>query len=226
MEKVINADGLDVYLFVWDFVDSNAYVLEDEGTALVIDPVDTEEFWGFIERQKIRTADVVLTHEHFDHISGLNKLREKMGCKVYAHRKCSENIGIITRNLSSAAGVLVQVSEKLQGKDLFGEPFICAPADVIFDENHVFFWKGHKVEMTHTPGHSAGSICVVLEEEILFSGDTLLEEPTITRLPGGNKRIFCENTMPWLKEKLTMMKWILPGHGMLIKNIFDNTYIK
>lgn len=228
MEKVIKTDGLNVHLFVWDFIDSNAYVLEDEGYALFIDPVDTEEFWEFIESEGIHTANVILTHEHFDHISGLNKLREEVSCTVYAHRKCSENIGIIAGNLSGAAGVFVQISEKLQGKDIFGDPFVCEPADIIFDENYVFFWKKHKVELVYTPGHSAGSICMILDGEKLFSGDTLLAIPTVTKLPGGDKRIFYENTMPWLKEKLTMMKWVLPGHGMPTrnKNIFDKTLLK
>ena len=37
---------------------------------------------------------VFLTHEHFDHINGLNKLRDKIPCTVYAHAVCSRNIGL------------------------------------------------------------------------------------------------------------------------------------
>lgn len=219
MVKEIKTDGLEVHLFVWDFIDSNAYVLDEKESALIIDPTDTEEFWEFIRRQGVRAADVILTHEHFDHISGLNKLREKVDCTVYAHRKCSENIGIITRNLSGAAGALTQISDKLQGKDIVVEPFVCVPADIVFDENFLFFWKGHKVELTYTPGHSAGSICIILEDKILFSGDTLLAEPTITKLPGGDKKAFREKSLPWLKEKLEAVKWVLPGHGERVRTI-------
>lgn len=217
--KTIEIDGLNVHLFVWNYIDANAYVMEENGFSLIIDPIDAKEFWEFLDERSIHTADVILTHEHFDHISGLNKLRQKINCTVYAHKKCSENIGIATRNLSSAANVLGQVSEKVQGKDILLEPFVCVPADVVFDETYVFCWKGHKVELVHTPGHSAGSICVVLDGEKLFSGDTLLADPTITKLPGGDKKALKEITMPWLEKKLAMVKWVLPGHGDVWENM-------
>lgn len=214
----LELDGRKVHLFVWDYIDSNTYIMTEERSALVVDPVDVKEFWDFINERSINRADVVLTHEHFDHISGLNELRQKIACTVYAHKKCSENIGIATRNLSSAANVLEQVSEKVQRKEIPFSSFVCTPADVVFDETYRFYWNGYEVELAHTPGHSAGSICMILDGEKLFSGDTLLAVPTITRLPGGNKRIFQEVTLPWLQEKMAVVKWILPGHGDIWEN--------
>ena len=211
--RVIEADGIFIYSFVWIYIDSNAYIVLEGDSALVVDPVDTEEFWQFVEEKRIQTMDVILTHEHFDHISGLNKLRKIGACTVYAQRSCSENIGIQTRNLSSAANVLAQINESVQKKGISVEAFVCEPAEVVFDKAYTFFWKGHKVELVSTPGHSAGSICVVLDEKWLFSGDTLLDVPTITRLPGGDKRILQEITLPWIEKKMRSVKWILPGHG-------------
>lgn len=215
----LEMDGLTIHLFIWDYIDSNAYVMTEETSALIIDPVDTEEFWEFIGRRGISAADVVLTHEHFDHISGLNKLRQQIDCTVYAHKNCSKNIGVATKNLSSAAYILGQVSERIHEKGILPTAFVCDSADVVFYETFVFYWKGHKAELFYTPGHSAGSICMVLDGEKLFSGDTLLAVPTITKLPGGDKHIFWENTMPWLREKLTMMKWVLPGHGRMWEEV-------
>lgn len=209
----IELDGQKVHLFIWDYIDSNTYVMIEGKSALVVDPVDIKEFWYFINIRGINRADVVLTHEHFDHINGLNELRQKVECTVYAHVKCSENIGITTRNLSSAANVLEQVSEKVQKRERPFIAFVCTPADVVFDEAYKFYWNGHKVELVYTPGHSAGSVCMVLDENKLFTGDTLLAVPAITRLPGGNKRIFQEVTLPWLQKRMDTIKWFLPGHG-------------
>ncbi len=72
--KMIEIGGSSVYQFVWDYIDSNAYVVVKGQEALVIDPVDTKEFWAFLKDRAIQRATVVLTHGHFDHITGLNSL--------------------------------------------------------------------------------------------------------------------------------------------------------
>jgi glyoxylase-like metal-dependent hydrolase (beta-lactamase superfamily II) len=67
----------------------------------------------------------------------------------------------------------------------------------------------------HTPGHTAGSTCFLLEgKPVLFSGDTLFPGgPGNTSLPGGNFEQIIESidrrlfTLP--KDLL-----VLPGHGL------------
>ncbi len=212
--KKFEIEGLMIYQSEWDFIDSNAYIITDKNSSVIIDPIDTKEFWQFLGRARIENVMVILTHEHFDHICGLNELREKLPCKVYAQKHCSKNIGITTRNLSSSAGAFAQLNEKVMHSGVSVKPFACEPADIVFDNRLDFLWAGHKISIIATPGHSKGSVCVVVDNKIAFTGDSLLEKPVITRLPGGNKKVYKETTRPQLLEISEKVEVIFPGHGI------------
>ena len=66
---------------------TNCYFLyqENEKKIIVIDPADRGEYLynSFCDRG-YEIAAILLTHGHFDHILGCNKLRELSGAKVYA----------------------------------------------------------------------------------------------------------------------------------------------
>ena len=67
--------------------------------------------------------------------------------------------------------------------------------------------------LKETPGHSKGSICIFLDEKVMFSGDTLVTGfNTIVRLPGGSKKDFYSITIPYLKQ-LDEDIVVYPGHG-------------
>lgn len=212
MERM-EVKGSSVYRLAWDYIESNAYVMINGTDALIIDPVDTEEFWNFLKDSGIRRATVVLTHEHFDHIGGLNRLRCEAECTVYAHSECSRLIGSASKNLSSTANVVAEFNDQVGRSGIVVEPFACAPADHTFDHESKFLWQGHEIRLLATPGHSSGSICAVLDERLLFSGDTLLGVPTITRLPGGSKKAFRETTLPKLEKMRKQIEMVFPGHG-------------
>lgn len=211
--KVLEIDGSSVYQFVWNYIDSNAYVVVKGQDALVIDPVDTKEFWTLLKDKAIQRVTVVLTHGHFDHITGLNRLRDTVDCKVYAHLDCSKMIGSVAKNLSGTANVIAQFNEKVCKTGIWVEPFACAPAECSFESDITFYWQDYAAQLLVTPGHSAGSTCLLLNQKWLFSGDTLLGVPTITRLPGGSKKLFQELTLPKLEKLKKQVERVFPGHG-------------
>lgn len=64
-----------------------------------------------------------------------------------------------------------------------------------------------------TPGHTAGSCCIIWNDTTVFTGDSLLlNTPTITRLPGGSTKQYKNITLPFLKS-LPRDMFVLPGHG-------------
>ena len=92
------------------------------------------------------------------------------------------------------------------------QPYSCT-ADIVFEEEMYMTWKTHSLKLKETPGHSRGSICILMDDDILFSGDTLVSgEKTILRLPGGSKKDFAEITMPFLNS-LDGEWMVYPGHG-------------
>ena len=64
-----------------------------------------------------------------------------------------------------------------------------------------------------TPGHSPGSICILINDKYIFSGDSLVDgNKVITRLPGGSRKDYNQITKPFL-EGLSEDSIIFPGHG-------------
>lgn len=86
-------------------------------------------------------------------------------------------------------------------------------ADRTFEGEYRMSWEGHSLWLKETPGHSPGSICIFLDGDRMFSGDSLVTGySTILRLPGGKKKDFYSITVPFF-ETLDSEISVYPGHG-------------
>ena len=187
-------------------------MLEEESHVLVIDPADCDEM--LVKCSGAASVTVLLTHEHFDHISGLNKLRAscKSPCTVIAGETCSERVQDAKSNMSVYADVLAEIAEKPLLESI--APFTCYAADITFKEHYEFCWRGHAVEMFAAPGHSAGSCCILVDD-MLFVGDTVLENNLMAQFPGSSKKLYRNVAVPLLEKLLlgSRIKDVYPGHG-------------
>lgn len=207
--------GVEIQQYTWDYINSNMYVIRKNGATLVIDPVDSNKAIMSLSGD----ITVFLTHEHFDHVCGLNRIRAQHRCVVIAQEKCSNRIQSETHNLSAFADIMLDLSGKEKKNQFI--PFVCDPADIVFSDSTVFNWNGLKIEVISTPGHSPGSACLLLNE-MFFSGDTMLETGPMNNMPGGSKKEFQEITLPLIKEILPKIKVVYPGHGSVgTPNNFD-----
>ena len=206
MEKISGEkEKIKIDRFTWGFLETNMYVLQAADKVLVIDPIDNAEILKKFKGSE--SVTVLLTHEHFDHICGLNKLREIASCKVIASKECSERIKDAKTNLSAYADVLAEIAEKQVPASW--KPFCCEGADFTFVDEYSFVWAGHLVKMIATPGHSAGSCCILIDD-MLFSGDTIIN---VTGFPGGSRKKYRKVTVPILKYILPKARYVYPGHG-------------
>lgn len=85
---------------------SDAATVMEKAFSNIIDPSNHA---ALLERcREAASVSVLLTHEHFDHISGLNRIRGlcASSCRVIAGATCSERIQDIKANLSAYADVL------------------------------------------------------------------------------------------------------------------------
>lgn len=201
-----------MYCFQWDYIDSNMYVVVEDEWGLVIDPILTEEVKKFVLNKKIQKFLILLTHEHFDHINGLNWFREQFPCSVYANETCAENIRSESKNLSDKSEIFFMFHPEIKNRNMKIMPFYCKVDEIIRGGGSIT-WEGHSIEFMDTPGHTDGSMCIVFDKKYLFTGDTLLLIPTITRLPGGSKKKFETVTIPLLKSIQTKIVKVYPGHG-------------
>ena len=203
---------MEIKQFVWDVVDSNSWLMEEDGHGLLIDAVDSQLLYKEILR--LTDLTVILTHAHFDHIVGLNKVRELMpNTAVIATENCSAYLGNIYRNMSATAAAFMTFYAG-GGKDCREiPPFTCGRADRTFEERMELDWRGHRIRLEAFHGHSVDSLIAVVDDTDMFSGDTLLSIPTVTRFPGGSTKRFWEEDVPRL-EAMDVVS-VFPGHGQV-----------
>lgn len=110
----------------------------------------------------IRT--LILTHSHPDHIGAAQAVQTATGCSIAAHqleRAWIEDTGLQEKErpvpgFSHLVGGPVKVDR------------------VLADWDTIPFGKERSIEVIHTPGHSPGSISLLLHPEMaLFSGDAI-----------------------------------------------------
>ena len=202
---------MEIKQYVWDIVDANSWLVLEGDSGLLIDAVGNTDLYKKTEGLKDLT--VIITHSHFDHIIGLNKIREtRKDAIVITTEKCSEYLGNIYRNMSSSATAFMQFYESGRKSDVRIEPIVCAPSDKIFKENLTIEWNDHRIDLYAVHGHSEDGLIVILDEMYMFSGDTILNIPTVTRLPSGNSKAFWMEDIPFIKG-LKGIKKVYPGHG-------------
>lgn len=205
----------EFHCFSFEPIDSRMYLLIANKQALIIDPCVHETALGLLKDHNVTDVLILPTHEHYDHISGINWLKSHFKCNVIACEQCAENMKNPKRNASvhfEALFIFAPDEDKAKISEQNIQPYSCT-ADEIFSKYKCFSWQNHKIEIYQTPGHSQGSACIIIDHVNVFTGDSLIKGvQTITRLPGGSKREFNENTLPFLKS-LSRSSIIFPGHG-------------
>ncbi len=194
------------------FLGSHIYYVIEDSHAVIIDPADKELIDCLVINKHITVDYSFLTHEHCDHSYGCDWIRNQYNSPIYSSLACSRNLKNERRNQSRYYEAFATVQVKLtidNPKEV--KPF-STETDITFEGEMRVQWEGHEFYLRETPGHSEGSICILLDNKYLFSGDSLMwNELTNTRFPGGNRRQFEEVTLPWLKT-LNPDIWVYPGH--------------
>ena len=145
---------------------------------------------------------IFLTHGHFDHFLTLDEWVRKTGVLPAV----SEHDGVMLSNPYSNCSLMF-TSERLDYRGQF---------QTVTDSNLLPFGKNSKIRIIHTPGHTAGSITLKVED-VLVVGDTLFSNGGYGRfdLPSGNAAMLSDSITRLLKldDQLT----VLSGHGRLFK---------
>lgn len=204
-----------VYRFSMPVVDSSMYLVPGEKTCLIVDPCVSEEAEALLRNLGIRDCLILLTHEHFDHISGVNWLRERLHCRVVCSEKCAERMVDPRKNCAAYSAVLVMAKteqEQEQFNRLIEIRYACH-ADQTYSGQAELQWADLRLTLMEMPGHSPGSQIVEVGGRWYFTGDSLIPgQEVITRLPGGSKRDFAAVTRPYL-ERIAPGSIVFPGHG-------------
>ncbi len=136
-------------------IDTNCYLIGDEkeGVCAVVDPGGSpERVLAMIEKSGLRPEKIFLTHGHWDHVGAIPALLKKWpDLPVYAHEK----------ELCPADEPNPHYFFPHAGKN-----------QRTYGEGDTVQVGSLELKVLHTPGHSAGSV-VLLVEDTMVSGDTL-----------------------------------------------------
>jgi len=183
-------------------IPSNSFVISKNGdrSCVIIDPgtSDSEELITYLTDNRLEPEYILLTHEHFDHVWGVNRLKDSYSCSIVSSKICSEKIVDRKKNMS-----------------LFYDQvgFETYPADIIVDNGITICWNDSLIEVFETPGHTDGSLCFQIEN-FLFTGDTIIKDlKTVVKLPTGSKGKL-KNSFSLLENKMKGKQIVVyPGHG-------------
>ena len=178
----------------------NCYLIaNDLRQALIIDPgSDCKAISDLVSKLGLRPVAILNTHAHFDHIGAITGLLKEYSIPFFLHRQ--------DEKLLRQANVYKLLFESSKSINIpsFDKDFAVGP-----DMLEV---QGFQIHVIHTPGHTRGSVCLLIGNN-LFSGDMLLPSgPGRTDLPGGDKVKLQESLV-----NLSMLPTghlVYPGHGM------------
>lgn len=157
----------------------NGYLVscEDTSEAVYIDPGDeVDELIARARSEKLKVTLILLTHAHFDHVSGVARARAAFGAPIWLHRD-----DLFLYNRAAEQG-------RMFGLDVVKQP----PIDHFYAANQQLVFGHYVVDVRHTPGHCPGGVCLAIGKpdetaRELFVGDTLFAGSIgRTDLPGGN----------------------------------------
>ena len=174
----------------WD-VDNNVWIVGDEQECVIIDaPHDAQAIIEQVQGRKVLA--ILLTHAHNDHIGAVREVADAVQAPIYLH------------------------PEDLV---LWEQVYPDTTPDKYLSDGDVFTVAGADLRAVHTPGHSPGSTCFLLEEQdTVFTGDTLFNGG-----PGATGRSYSD--YPTILASIRERLLTLPAHTVVRTGHGDNTTI-
>ncbi len=190
----------------------------ENNKCFVVDPAacsltgDENLILDYLKAHKLECEGIVLTHSHFDHITGIAQIKAAFpDAKIALHEA----------ELSELNGSGVPGPMNNSVLHFFGAPELLQvvgaqpAADTSLKEGMTIFgWK-----VLHTPGHTPGSICLYKANAaddgrgILISGDTLFDYSGYGRtdMYGGDE-VEIRKSLARLQREVPAGTLVYPGH--------------
>jgi glyoxylase-like metal-dependent hydrolase (beta-lactamase superfamily II) len=166
----------------------------------------------------------VATHAHYDHIGGMHEFSERL---IHPNESAllagaSQFAGLFARDLPKEWRAQTEAVHHTL-PDLFidalpwpnydPKTYLLTPSQAtrLVVEGDIISLGDRDFRVLHTPGHSAGGICLHdLEAQILFSGDTIYDSSLLDALPGADVGEYRESVRRL--RSLSNVRIVYPGH--------------
>ncbi len=151
---------MDIRAFQLGPVGTNCYIITKNYKSIIIDPGHNDtRLIDYIKKENLNIEKILLTHGHFDHITGVDMVREATNAKAFIHEKDAEMLTNANKNGSAL---------------MMGMNLTVKEADGFVYDNQKIDFEGSTIDVIYTPGHSKGGVCYKIDDEnVIFCGDTL-----------------------------------------------------
>ena len=188
----------NIHPIVVGHLQTNCYVLESNGSGIVIDPGDEpERIMRFLRDIKVKPSEIIATHTHFDHVLGVDRLQKELSLPFLIHHDDLSMLESVQSRVRQFMGLTVPPPPRANRFLKDGESLTV----------------GHDtLKVLHTPGHSPGSISLA-GPGYVFTGDALFYQSIgRTDLPGGDLDTLIHSITDRLFS-LADDTIVYPGHG-------------
>lgn len=179
-------------------LDTNCYIIASDITkrAAVIDPGgDIDEIIEKINDNSLDVKYIINTHGHHDHIALDDELAKITGVSVYIHK---DDLDLLSQPFDNLPFFI-------------GENFKVETNKIELEDNQILELDNIKIKVIHTPGHTKGSVSLLVENN-LFTGDLLFKNSVgRTDLFGGSFEALQDSL-----KKISLLPdttKVYPGHG-------------
>jgi glyoxylase-like metal-dependent hydrolase (beta-lactamase superfamily II) len=214
---------MDLKIFTISFGINNCYVIKQSSTAIMVDAGPPKIEKAFLKQTNKLGIDpeiiklIVLTHGDFDHAGSAKTLKGLTGAKIAIHKNDQKTMEEGTFNWPPGASRWGRISRSIFYPLMKNNiKMDNVRADIVLDDQDYPLQEfGIDGDIIHTPGHTSGSVSVLLN-----SGDAFTGCLSHNRLPFSLKPrlpIYAENT-EMIKESWSVLikkgvKISYPGHG-------------
>ena len=200
-------------LRVWN---ACAYLIESESGLLLVDTGWPHNEPAVLRRMRLlRREDlrlIFITHSHLDHYGSAAALRRLTGAPIAIHHADAEAMARGETPIRSARGFgrlgrwLLPLGKRL----LRPEP---TSSDIVLDDGDGLCSYGLDAVVVHTPGHTSGSCCLLVEGHLAFVGDLLMTDgkPVLQRLYADDWSLLSSSLA---RVQALRPEWVYAGHGL------------
>jgi glyoxylase-like metal-dependent hydrolase (beta-lactamase superfamily II)/rhodanese-related sulfurtransferase len=198
LSEVSNATSCKIYQIQRNSRGCLSYIIESNQEAIIIDPLINEELYEkFLQDHLLKVKAIIDTHMHADHISSAHLLSLKLNAPYYLHPyDAIHPIDMLPGNISYEA----------------------------LKEGQIISFGSSQLKVMHIPGHTLGNLALLLDEAVLFSGDSLFISSIARPDLGGKVDNWAKLHYYSLKKllKLPDSTLVLPAHFDNIKESYKN----
>ena len=200
----------------------NCFIVKDQGV-IAIDsggPKKVKDFEKSLEAASIKPEEVkliIITHGHWDHIGSTADIKEMTGAKIAMHRRekdwLEKGLKPMPPGVTLWGGILSKLISALMVPFVTIKP---AEVDIVLDDEELSLTEfGIAGRVIYTPGHSAGSVSILLESGEAFVGDLAMNAFPLRSSPG--LPIFAED-MEAVEKSWRLLfeqgvQTVYPSHG-------------